>query len=193
MPSTLSHAFVAIAAEKAVVRKKPPFGFGLLTMGLAILPDLDTLGLRLGVPYGHFWGHRGMMHSLPFAFVVSFVASWMAGRWLRPIFRTWWRLWVFLLVIMALHPLLDAMTNGGLGVALFAPFDNTRYFLPWRPIQVSPIGLRYLFSRWGVRVAVSELLWVWLPLSAAAAGCRGALYAAARLRKHGGPDGGATP
>jgi len=26
------------------------------------------------------------------------------------------------------------MTNGGLGVAYFSPFDNRRYFLPWPPI-----------------------------------------------------------
>jgi hypothetical protein len=28
------------------------------------------------------------------------------------------------------HGLLDAMTNGGLGLAFFSPFDNHRYFLP---------------------------------------------------------------
>jgi hypothetical protein len=33
----------------------------------------------------------------------------------------------------ASHGVLDATTNGGLGVAFFSPFDNRRYFLPWRP------------------------------------------------------------
>ncbi len=55
------------------------------------------------------------------------------------------------------------MTNGGLGVAFFAPFDNTRYFFPWRPIQVSPIGAKAFFSAAGWRVIKSELIWVWLP------------------------------
>ena len=36
------------------------------------------------------------------------------------------------------HGLLDAMTDGGLGVAFFSPFDNRRYFLPWTPIRVIP-------------------------------------------------------
>jgi inner membrane protein len=40
---------------------------------------------------------------------------------------------------------------------LFWPFDHTRYFAPWRPIPVSPIGLGYL-SPYGVFVAVSELV-----------------------------------
>lgn len=62
-----------------------------------------------------------------------------------------------------LHGFFDAMTNGGLGVAFFAPFDNTRYFLPWQPIQVSPIGVANFFSEWGLSVIISEFLWIWLP------------------------------
>jgi inner membrane protein len=54
------------------------------------------------------------------------------------------------------------MTDGGLGIAFFAPFDNTRYFLPFRPIKVSPIGLSF-FSARGLDVIRSELLWVCLP------------------------------
>ena len=48
--------------------------------------------------------------------------------------------------------------------AFFGPFDARRYFFPWRPIQVSPIGLA-VFSRWGFRALVSEVVWVWLPLA----------------------------
>ena len=172
MPTALTHVMVPVALGVAVVRRKPPFGFGLLTMGLAVLPDLDTIGLRLGIPYEHFWGHRGFMHSLTFALAVSVVAAFAAGRWLRPTFKTTWRLGLFLLAVTATHPLLDAMTDGGLGVALFSPFDETRYFLPFRPIQVSPIGLRYVFSPWGLAVILSELLWVWLPAGVLAVMCR---------------------
>ena len=55
------------------------------------------------------------------------------------------------------------MTNGGLGVAFFSPFDNTRYFFPWRPILVSPISLTRFFSERGVAVMQSELIWIWIP------------------------------
>jgi inner membrane protein len=36
-------------------------------------------------------------------------------------------------------------------------------FLPWRPLEVAPIGVRGFFSRWGWDVLMSELLWIWLP------------------------------
>jgi inner membrane protein len=48
-------------------------------------------------------------------------------------------------------------------VAFFAPVENRRYFLPWRPIHVSPIGIGRFFSERGVAVVESELLWIWLP------------------------------
>jgi inner membrane protein len=64
------------------------------------------------------------------------------------------------------------MTDGGLGIAFFSPFDRTRYFLPWRPIRVSPIGVASFFSRWGLEVLASELVYVWLPVAATVAGCR---------------------
>jgi len=72
-------------------------------------------------------------------------------------------LWAYFFLATASHGLLDAMTDGGLGVAFFAPFENRRYFLPWRPIQVSPIGIGRFFSERGVAIFQSELLWIWLP------------------------------
>ena len=55
------------------------------------------------------------------------------------------------------------MTDGGLGVAFFSPFDTKRYFLPWRPIHVSPIAIHRFFSTRGFAILQSELLWIWLP------------------------------
>jgi len=48
-------------------------------------------------------------------------------------------------------------------VAFFSPFDNQRYFFPWRPILVSPIGVTRFFSHRGLMVLQSEILWIWLP------------------------------
>lgn len=70
---------------------------------------------------------------------------------------------MLLFVITASHGVLDAMTNGGLGVAFFSPFDRTRYFLPWTPIQVSPIGAGSFFSSRGLEVIWSEIVWLWSP------------------------------
>lgn len=69
----------------------------------------------------------------------------------------------YFFAVTASHGVLDAMTSGGYGIAFFSPFDNTRYFLPWRPLVVSPIGVYGFFSRWGWNVITSELLWIWLP------------------------------
>jgi inner membrane protein len=55
------------------------------------------------------------------------------------------------------------MTDGGLGIAFFAPFDNERYFFPWRPIAVSPISVTAFFSERGLAVIRSEILWIWIP------------------------------
>jgi inner membrane protein len=75
--------------------------------------------------------------------------------------RAW--LWLYFFLATASHGFLDAMTNGGLGVAFFSPFDNARYFLPWHPILVSPISLTRFFSGRGAAVLPSELIWIWIP------------------------------
>ena len=72
-------------------------------------------------------------------------------------------LFVFVFLATASHGVLDAMTNGGLGIAFFSPFNNDRYFLPWRPIRVSPISVTRFFSGGGYAVLQSELLWIWTP------------------------------
>lgn len=66
---------------------------------------------------------------------------------------------------MASHGLLDTLTNGGLGAALFWPFDNARHFAPFTPIAVSPIGIANFISERGLRVLISEAIWIWTPLT----------------------------
>ncbi|AWH16453.1 hypothetical protein C1922_03465 [Stenotrophomonas sp. ZAC14D2_NAIMI4_7] len=72
----------------------------------------------------------------------------------------------FVFVCAASHPLLDAMTSGGLGVALAWPWSEHRFFAPWRPIRVSPFAPQF-FSARGLATLLSELRWVWLPLACA--------------------------
>ena len=33
----------------------------------SVIPDLDVIGIQVGIQYGDFWGHRGFTHSLLFA------------------------------------------------------------------------------------------------------------------------------
>jgi inner membrane protein len=122
------------------------------------MPDMDVVGFSFGVRYGDLWGHRGMTHSILVAAVTGiFVGIWFGGSRLEKIGQS-----VLFFLIAASHGVLDAMTNGGLGIAFFSPFDPTRYFLPWRPILVSPIGAAFFSSR-GPAVIWSEALFVWLP------------------------------
>ncbi len=82
---------------------------------------------------------------------------------LSPSWRQRGKLALMLFAITVSHDVLDAFTNGGLGVAFFAPFDLQRYFFPWRPIEVSPFSIHRLLSARGAAVLRSEFLWVWIP------------------------------
>ena len=133
-------------------------------MACSALPDLDVGLHAYGVEYGDPWGHRGMTHSLLFAAILSLVVvSFIFRKHAKRFSRRWWALLTFFFLITASHGFLDAFTDGGLGIAFFAPFDNTRYFMPWHPLEVSPIGIRGVFSSYFVDVLRSELLWVCLP------------------------------
>ncbi|HYU09952.1 MAG TPA: metal-dependent hydrolase [Gemmatimonadales bacterium] len=162
MASALSHAVAGLAIGTAFWRPGVPAPFWVAGAAVATLPDLDSIGFRFGVAYGDMLGHRGLTHSLVFAAllgagVVAVAFPSGAGSVSRS------QLWLYLFLATASHGVLDALTNGGLGVAFFAPFDNARYFFPLTPIQVSPINVRAFFTERGLRVLTSELLWVWLP------------------------------
>jgi inner membrane protein len=128
----------------------------------SVLPDIDVIGFHFGIRYGDFWGHRGFTHSLLFAALLATLVAILTVRKVSPE-ASLLCVRIFLFLAVASHGLLDAMTNGGLGVAFFSPCNNDRYFLPWRPIRVSPIGVGTFFSERGLDVLKSELFWIWLP------------------------------
>ncbi|KUG09802.1 metal-dependent hydrolase [Solirubrum puertoriconensis] len=160
MPTIFTHAAVAAGLGRVLHVRPLPARFWWLTALCAILPDFDAITFRLGIPYESMWGHRGFTHSLVFALLIGLLMGYAAWPRTRPEPR--WALAVWFAVATASHPLLDMLTNGGLGVALLAPFSSERYFLPWRPVRVSPIGAGF-FSMRGVATLLSELLWLWLP------------------------------
>jgi inner membrane protein len=136
-----------------------PWRFWALAALCSVLPDLDVLGFRLGIHYGDLWGHRGLTHSFLFAAIAGIVLS----LFVRCSWRERWKPALLLFLIMASHDLLDALTSGGMGVAFFSPFDRHRYFFPWTPIRVSPIGVSRFFSERGAAVLWNEVRWVWIP------------------------------
>jgi inner membrane protein len=160
--TVFSHAVAALGIGACFYRPGIPKRVWVLGALCAAAPDLDVIGFAFGVGYGDPFGHRGFTHSLVFAAFLATAAAGLAfPRGAPNIGRL--PLWTYFFLATASHGLLDAMTNGGLGVAFFAPIDNSRYFLPWTPIQVSPIGITNFVADGGLSVIPSELLWIWLP------------------------------
>lgn len=168
MASAFTHAFAGLALGRLSTARCMPRRFWVLAALCAILPDIDAVGYALGVPYESLWGHRGILHSFLFAAIVGVAVTVAAFPRAAPgaadELPPRWRLALCFFLVTASHALLDAMTTGGMGVAFFAPFSNARFFFPWRPIKVSPIGVTSFFSSRGAAVLASEFLWVWLPL-----------------------------
>lgn len=161
MASVFTHAFVAVAMGKVYAGGgRAAARFWVLSAACAVLPDADVLGFAFGVKYGDAFGHRGFTHSLLFAALVAFAVVALFFRGGR---RRRAALFVYFFLVTVSHALLDMLTDGGLGVGLLSPFSDERYFFPFRPVEVSPIGVGRFFSEWGLRVIKSELLWVWLP------------------------------
>jgi len=165
MPSIFTHAAVPLALWCASERGRVSGRLLAAGVAAAMLPDADVLAFALHIPYADAFGHRGASHSLLFAGVLGLLAlacarSLHAGRW---------QALVFVFASAVSHPLLDALTSGGLGVALWWPWSEHRLFAPWRPIRVSPFANNF-FSARGLQTLVSELRWVWLPLVVAVLG-----------------------
>jgi inner membrane protein len=166
MPSAFTHAFMPLAVGLGLGREAISRRLLLVGMACAALPDVDVLAFRLGIAYQSPWGHRGFTHSFVFSFGLGVLAA-VRCRWLKSERRA--AFWFVFLATLS-HALLDAATDGGLGVALWWPFSQTRIFWPFTPIEVSPISLRRFFSGRGLAVVASELRWVWLPAAVSGLG-----------------------
>ena len=159
MPTILSHPAVPLALGLGLPRAAVPGRLIAAGAVLSVVPDLDVIFLRFGVPYGSPFGHRGATHSLAFAALLALACA-LGHRALRARRRT---AFLYLFAAAASHGVLDAFTDGGRGVALLWPLTAERYFAPFRPIAVAPLSAARLLSRHGATVLLSELLFVWLP------------------------------
>lgn len=168
MASEVSHVVAALGIGACFYQPRVPKRVWLIGAVGSVLPDLDVIGFRFGIHYGDFWGHRGFTHSLVFAALLATAFAALAS-WPGSLGLSGFSLWTYFFLATASHGFLDAMTDGGLGVAFFSPFDNRRFFLPWTPIHVSPIGFDRFFTYRGLAVLESELLWIWLPTALLAA------------------------
>ena len=159
MPTILTHAAVPLAVGLGLGAGVIPVRLLIAGVIVSILPDLDVVAFHLGFPYAHDLGHRGATHSLLFAAIIALLGSTAISYFKASISRTF----SFLLLAAASHGLLDAFTNGGMGIAFFWPFSSARYFAPVQVIEVSPLSLSRIFSVRMGEVFISELLCVWVP------------------------------
>lgn len=149
MPTIVTHSLVTLPFISRLPRRVV-FAGVIGTM----IPDADVAAFAFGIPYAHTFGHRGFTHSIVFAVLFALLATLIVrGRFAA---------FAFLFFCTMSHGVLDALTDGGLGIAFFSPFSNERYFFPWTPIRVSPIGAGF-FSARGLETIVSEVVWVAVP------------------------------
>lgn len=164
--ASIGHIAVGASAGAFVSRDRPRhvrIAWAAAGSVLAFLPDADVISFILKIPYEAPWGHRGAPHSILFAGIIALAYACAFRGPLNDRRKNFF----FAFGLIASHGIIDTFTDGGLGIALFWPFTTERYFAPWRPIPVAPIGAGF-FSPRGIHVALTELLF-FLPLFALAA------------------------
>jgi inner membrane protein len=167
MATLYTHAAVGLGLSKLLTDRPLPWSFWALAAVLPVMPDLDVFS---NCADGTFCGHRGFTHSLAFAAVLAVTAALATFRWFN--LRFWPLAGVFF-AITASHAVLDSLTNGGAGVAVFWPISSER-FGPYGPIHVADLGFG-LPNPWTSRSIRTELVYVWLPMGlllALVEGCR---------------------
>ena len=175
MASFFTHPVVPLTLGFVLGSKRLPIRYWLLGAIASMAADGDVLAFALRIPYESPFGHRGATHSISFALVLAGLMTLREWRH----FAAHALLFGFLFASAISHPLLDMLTDGGLGVALFWPVTAARFFFPVTPVAVSPIGAAF-FSTDGAEVIRSELEWIWIPCAAIATGT--ILFRKRRLR-----------
>ena len=156
MASAFGHSIVGFTLTKVIDSKNTKWLL-LAAIFSTILPDFDVIAFKLGIAYEHPLGHRGFTHSILFSIIWALLLMFIFGKKNKLI----WFLVIFLSTLS--HGILDAMTSGGKGIGFFIPFNNERFFFPFRGIKVSPIGISEFFSTWGLKVFFSEIKFIILP------------------------------
>jgi inner membrane protein len=166
MASIISHAAAGAALSIAFAPDRAPGRTWPIAIAAAVLPDADSLLYYFRVSSYPTLGHRGFFHSPFLGLIISLLLMFLFfgnGRDEAFFSGRWFRYFLVFFLAWASHGFLDALTNGGRGVAFLSPFSSKRYFFPWTPIQVSPMRIKSFFTPRGWSVFKNELVWIWLP------------------------------
>ena len=74
MASLFGHGIVAFTIAKVTSVKVSRIVIVIAVIS-SILPDIDVLAFKMGIPYEHPFGHRGFTHSILFATVWALLIS----------------------------------------------------------------------------------------------------------------------
>src|SRR5262245_28235641 len=123
MPSAFTHAFAGAAIATLAPAQFRDAKLAAVLAVAAAVPDPDVVAFGFGIPYAHPLGHRGLSHSITFALVLA-LAVWFwrargAGLFSPASVALFFVAWFACLS----HGVLDAFTDGGLGVGFFVPFS----------------------------------------------------------------------
>jgi inner membrane protein len=163
LPTVLSHSVIAVSGSLGFWTAKNHWKLMILSIFCSVFPDVDVIGYHwFYIPYHSFFGHRGFFHSPFFAAVLSLLIVTFFYRKEAPFTKRSW-LFLYFFILTTSHGILDALTDGGQGIAMLSPFSKQRYFFPWTPLEVSPLSLQSFLSQRGFNVIRNELLWIWIP------------------------------
>ena len=100
-----------------------------------ILPDLDVFLVESGQSLDYWHHHRGITHALVFGPVVGLPLAALSAaidRWRATQPTAFTRWYLFWLLILVTHPLLDLATHWG--TAILMPFSDARFGVPALPV-----------------------------------------------------------
>lgn len=140
MPSSLSHAMVAVTAGSVVAPRQLLRPFLIIGAACAVLPDIDAIGRPFYGASGDvqaLGGHRAFTHSMTFAALLGFVvplATLIDPKWKGHRVRVG----LFVAIATGFHGVLDVFTSIGATtspVQFFSPFSVRGYAISQHPIN----------------------------------------------------------
>lgn len=159
MPTSITHAIPAITVGLGLGKDYLSKRLILTGAFIACIPDLDLISVRFwGIAKDSIYGHRGYTHSIFFALILALIVSLFFYK------SGFKKAFIFLTFCAVSHGILDAFTEGGLGVALLWPMSDQRYYAFVQPIMNVGVSFRALYmTNRGLPIFISEFVWVWIP------------------------------
>ncbi len=146
---SISQAALGAAVGEVVLGRKTGNAGAVLGAIIATLPDLDVVLYLFYDKLEMLSIHRGYSHSMIFSLFGAFLIAYILHRikWTKRV--PYYRLWLFVWLVLFTHILLDAFTT--YGTQLFLPFSDQRVSFDSinvvDPVYTTPLLLGLIFSK----------------------------------------------